>query len=495
MLLAALPARERDRIRTLGEVVHVAAGALLHGSGERIEDVWFPVDAVASLGQTMESGAGTDVALIGPEGVVGATALLAEIDVASHVSAVQVGGAIYRVPLHALRQESARSAALRRLLQRYAQALFVQSSQAAACSRFHTVEQRLSRSLLALHDRVPGDEIRITHDRLAAMLGSFRPAVTVAARHLQDTGIIDYSRGRITVIDRARLLDVACECYDVVTSEYGRLLDPRRIRAAAPDDEPSDETLREMNSRLLIAALREQQAREEAEHATELATRFFAMVSHEMRAPLTAILGWAEMLASGQLDDDTLHLAIDTIRRNADAQRRLVDDILDLTRLRAGRMALQFEPVDVAEAVRQAVASSRPAADAAGVAISVISGAPAIARADPARLQQILLNLLSNAVKFTPSAGAIEVTVTLLDACVEIRVRDRGRGIGPELLPHIFDAFRQGDAPPRGELGMGLGLTIVRELVAFLGGTVGVESSDDGATFTIRLPRHTTPSS
>ena len=485
-----LPERERERITALSDTVAVVPGQVLHASGRTIHEVWFPIDCVSTLSTSMQDGAEAEVAMIGHEGLVGVSAFLGGTDTPSNEAAVQIGGDALRVPLDALRQEVARSTAFRLLLQRYAQALLVQASQTAACNRFHSIEQRLARCLLALHDRVSGNEIRITHERLASVLGSFRPGVTLAAQRLQDHAIIHYTRGRIEIVDRARLGDTACECHEAVASEYARLLGPDVAGQLSVVSDIPDETLREMNSRLMVAAIREQQARERAEEANDVTTRFLATLSHELRTPLTAILGWSDMLQSRELDDETLRLAIDTIRRNAETQRRLVNDMLDLTRLRAGKVSLRLEPVDVAGAVRAAVASIRPTADRSSIAISFISAEPVTANADPVRLQQILSNLLSNAVKFTPPGGAVEVATIARATDVQVSVRDSGAGIAADLLPHVFDHYRQG-AEIEGELGLGLGLAIVRQLVTLHGGTVDVQGagSGSGATFTVVLPR------
>jgi signal transduction histidine kinase len=489
--LAALPERDRDRVMALGSIITAAAGSVLHESGGPIDDIWFPVECVISLSATMRDGAEAEVAIIGREGLVGVTALLGGTDTNWNESVVQIGGTVLRVPVVRMREEAFRSGTLRLWLQRFAQALLVQTSQTAACNRFHSIDQRLARSLLILLDRIHGDRIAITHERLARLLGSFRPGVTIAAGRLQELGIIMNSRGSIRVIDRARLTGESCECYEAVASEYERLLDAEAVQQSSAASEIPTETLREVNSRLMIAAIREQQARERAEETNDLTSRFFATLSHELRTPLTAILGWADVLQSREFDEEMFELAIDTIHRNAEAQKRLINDMLDLAQLRTGKLPLELEPLDVTLAVRAAVASSRPAADATSLAISVIAGEGVTANADPVRLHQILTNLLANAVKFTPPGGSIEVTVLTTPAEVQISVRDSGRGIDAELLPHVFDHFRQGAAAPSGELGMGLGLAIVKQLVALHGGSVSVQSAGPGrgATFVVTLPR------
>jgi signal transduction histidine kinase len=489
--LAALPERDRERIVALGSLVSVPVGFVLHERGRVISDIWFPIDCVASLSATMQDGAEAEVAIIGREGLVGVTALLGGTDTTWNESSIQVAGEVLRVPVERLRQEAARSGSVRLLLQRYAQALLVQTSQTAACNRFHSIDQRLARCLLALLDRVTGDEIAITHDRMARLLGSFRPGVTIAARRLQDLGIIATSRGHIRVIDRDHLAGESCECYEAVASEYDRLLGDVAVERLSVTSDMPDETLREVNSRLMVAAIREQRAREYAEEANDVTAQFFATLSHELRTPLTAILGWSDILQSRDVDEETLRLAIDTIQKNAEAQKRLVNDMFDLSRLRASQIELRLEELDVTRAVRAAVASSRPVADAASVAISVIAAEGMTVMADSNRLHQILTNLLANAVKFTPPGGSVEVAVVAGPDDLRISVRDSGRGIEPDLLPHVFEHFRHGAPSASGELGMGLGLAIVRELAALHLGTVSVESAGAGrgATFTVVLPR------
>jgi signal transduction histidine kinase len=488
--LAALPETERQRILTLGNIVPVVAGEILHETGTTVRDVWFPIDCVASLSTALQNGSEAEVAIIGREGLVGVAALLGGTDTTWNEAAVQIQGTALRVPLDRMRHEVTRSGPLRPLLQRYAQALLVQTSQMAACNRFHSIEQRLARCLLAFHDRVGSGHISITHDRLAVVLGSLRPGVTLAAQHLQSEGIIQYTRGKMTVLDRAALAARACECYAAVSAEYERLMGPEALQQMSATDAYADEVLREVNGRLILAAIREQQAREAAEEVNDVTARFFATLSHELRTPLTAILGWADVLQSRQVNDETLKLAIDTIHRNAEAQKQLVNDMIELTRLRSSDLELRPQALDLTTAVRAAVDSIRPSADAKSIGLSVIAGDGVVVQADPLRVQQILTNLLANAVKFTPQGGSIDVQVTPTGGYVKISVRDSGRGIEPELLPRVFDEFHQGTAAASGELGMGLGLAIVRHLVNLHGGTVQAQSAGagSGATFTVLLP-------
>jgi CRP-like cAMP-binding protein len=282
--LASLPERERARLFDLGSVVdHIAVGTIIHETGGLIRDIWFPLDSVASLTATTQDGAEAEVAIIGREGLIGVTALVGGSEATWNEAVVQIGGAMLRVPLERMREEAVRSPFLRLLLQRYAQALLVQASQTAVCNRFHTIEQRLARCLLALHDRVGSEDIAITQERLAGVLGSLRPGVTLAAQHLQDAQIIRYTRGRIHIIDRKRLVERACECYEAVADEYERLLGPTSVAGLDAAGVP-DEVLREVNSRLLIAAVREQQAREAAERAIE--------ARHASDRPAARYLAW-----------------------------------------------------------------------------------------------------------------------------------------------------------------------------------------------------------
>jgi signal transduction histidine kinase/CheY-like chemotaxis protein len=237
---------------------------------------------------------------------------------------------------------------------------------------------------------------------------------------------------------------------------------------------------------------REQSARRESEIASRLKDDFLATMSHELRTPLSAILGWAAILRRKDLDGATRERALDVIERNASAQARLIDDVLDVSRIIRGSLRLRTEPVDVATFLNEALNVVRPAADAKGVVlVPRIDASVGIVGGDPDRLQQVAWNLLANAVKFTPRGGRIEVGAAREGAHVVITVKDTGSGIRPSLLPHVFDRFRQGDASTtRTHGGLGLGLAIVRHLVELHGGTASAASDgdDSGACFTVQLP-------
>ncbi len=206
---------------------------------------------------------------------------------------------------------------------------------------------------------------------------------------------------------------------------------------------------------------------------------------------MTAIIGWAQMLVE-PIDDEMRRSAIEAILNSSRIQAQLIDDLLDVSRITAGKMRLEPKPIDVrrvAEAARDAVA---PAADARGVDLEVkLPPKPVVVRGDPQRLQQVIWNLLTNALKFTPSGGQVTVTVRATSRGAIVEVHDTGQGIDPEFLPHVFERFRQADSSTsRRQGGLGLGLAIVRHLVELHGGEVTAHSdgAERGATFTVRLP-------
>ncbi len=229
----------------------------------------------------------------------------------------------------------------------------------------------------------------------------------------------------------------------------------------------------------------------EEREANRLKDEFLATVSHELRTPLTAMLSWVRLLQGGALDDGERTHALEVIDRNARAQSRLVDDLLDMSRIVTGKLQLAREHVDFAEIVTQTIDSIRPAAAAKSIELRVAATDHGIVDGDAKRLQQVMWNLLSNAVKFTPREGYIDVTLRCDGEAAELRITDTGRGINPAFLPHVFDRFRQADtSTTRSHGGLGLGLAIVRYLVELHGGTVAAESAGDecGATFVVRLP-------
>jgi PAS domain S-box-containing protein len=241
-----------------------------------------------------------------------------------------------------------------------------------------------------------------------------------------------------------------------------------------------------------VSLKREQHARIEAERTALLKDEFLATVSHEMRTPLTAMLGWVQLLRNGTLSPDTVPQALETIERNARAQAKLIDDLLDMSRILSGRLRLDVQQVQPAEIVEAAISAAEPAATAKSVRIvSNLDPHTGPIVGDPTRLQQIIWNLLNNAIKFTPAKGLITVKLKRIDFSLEISVTDTGEGITPEFLPHVFDRFRQQDASTvRRHQGLGLGLAIVKQLVELHGGSVDAHSEGvgTGATFIVHLP-------
>lgn len=237
---------------------------------------------------------------------------------------------------------------------------------------------------------------------------------------------------------------------------------------------------------------RERTARADAEKANRLKDEFLATLSHELRTPLNAVIGWSRILKAGRLDNESSLHAIKVIERNAWAQKQIIEDILDVSRVITGKLQLHLGPVDLVSVVNAALDAVKPALEAKDIrvethypeALKVIAG-------DVDRLQQVVWNLLSNASKFTPAGGMVAVHVSQDDTYVEIEVSDTGPGIAAEFLPHVFERFRQADgSTTRTHGGLGLGLAIVRHLVELHGGMIGAENKTDGsgAIFTVKLP-------
>jgi len=246
-------------------------------------------------------------------------------------------------------------------------------------------------------------------------------------------------------------------------------------------------------SEVEAARAREQGMRERAEQASLTKDHFLATVSHELRTPLNVILGWAVVLRERELAPETQR-ALTVIERNARAQARLIEDVLDLSRINSGKLSLTLASVNVGEAVRAAALALRPAADGKGVALTVDSqhdDTQLTISADADRLQQILWNLLSNALKFTPKAGSVLISAARVGSEVQILVSDSGEGIAQHVLPHVFEPFRQADSSTtRRHGGLGLGLSLVSQIAAAHGGTVEASSEGPGrgSTFVVRLP-------
>ncbi len=229
----------------------------------------------------------------------------------------------------------------------------------------------------------------------------------------------------------------------------------------------------------------------EAQQANRAKDNFLATLSHELRTPMTSILGWARMLGEHDLDDETYKTAIDSIQRSATLQAELIEDVLDMSRIASGKMRLDVQMCDLGEITDAALATVEPAAMAKGITIDVEKSGPAIVTGDPKRLQQVIWNLLTNAIKFTPRDGSVHVSVEEADSMAQVTVSDTGQGFAREFGAHLFEPFRQAEsATTRTHGGLGLGLSIVRYLVEQHGGVVTAESpgSGQGATFRVRFP-------
>jgi CRP-like cAMP-binding protein len=222
-LIAALPAAAWERWAPHLEEVPLVLGQVLYESGATLSHIYFPTTAIVSLLYVMENGASAEIAVVGHEGLVGISLFMGGESTPSR-AVVQSAGAGFRLPADMIKQEFNQSGAVMHLLLRYTQALITQMSQTAVCNRHHSLDQQLCRWLLLSLDRLEGHELQMTQELIANMLGVRREGVTEAARRLQDAGLITYARGRIKVLDRARLEQRSCECYRVVKKEYDRLL-------------------------------------------------------------------------------------------------------------------------------------------------------------------------------------------------------------------------------------------------------------------------------
>jgi signal transduction histidine kinase/DNA-binding response OmpR family regulator len=280
----------------------------------------------------------------------------------------------------------------------------------------------------------------------------------------------------------------------VVFYENARLYADLQRHAAALEQEVA-ERKRAENERAEMLA-RSQAAQAEAEEANRLKDEFLATVSHELRAPLNAMLGWVTLVRERSLDEESKERALEIVERNARSQKKLVDDLLDVSSIITGNLSLDLEPTDLIHVIESAVETVRPSAEAKRISLETeLEPMPTsmahMFELDPNRFQQVIWNLVQNAVKFTPPGGAVKVRLGYLNSQAVIEVIDTGIGISPEFLPFVFDRFRQADGTiTRKHGGLGLGLSIVQSLVEMHGGAVEVESAGEGqgATFRIKLP-------
>jgi PAS domain S-box-containing protein len=294
-------------------------------------------------------------------------------------------------------------------------------------------------------------------------------------------------------------------CMVAPLAVMGRIVGTMEVQSYEPDAYKNEHIVAiRMAANLAAAAIEnvqllesESRARALAEESNRMKDEFLATVSHELRTPLTAILGWARMLPMGGFDEATIARAIETIERNATAQARIIDDILDVSRVITGKLKMDVKRVEMSAVVDAAINSIRPAAEAKGIKLKVdIAPGEQIVSGDPDRLQQVAWNLLSNAVKFTRSGGTVSATLRRVGPEIKLTVIDSGEGISPAFLPYVFDRFRQADSSSTREHGgLGLGLAIVRHLVELHGGRVEAasEGAGKGSTFSVILPVAVSP--
>lgn len=230
-LIAALPSDVYERVRPNLAPVTLSLSEIIYARGGRPECVYFPTEAVVSLLYTTEDGATAEVGMTGNDGIVG-IALFLGGETAPNRAIVQIAGGVFRMRADVLQEEFARGGAFQKLLLRYTQSFLTQVSQTAVCNRLHPVEKRLCRWLLLCHDRVQADQLTMTQEFISNMLGTRRESVTIAAARLQDAGLIHYSRGTITILDRPGLESAGCECYRTVRSEFDRLVGMRQPAAS-----------------------------------------------------------------------------------------------------------------------------------------------------------------------------------------------------------------------------------------------------------------------
>jgi signal transduction histidine kinase len=319
------------------------------------------------------------------------------------------------------------------------------------------------------------------------------PALVVAVSLNRDELLADWRRQRtsaalafsLLALTLAGIVSVAFRQMDARAQVEEELRSVQQLEA---------ERLRDANQQLADSLEREQTARRETEQASYMKDEFLMTVSHELRTPLNAIYGWVRMLGSDALSTDQRDRAVAAVERNARAQVRLIEDLLDVSSSITGKLRLDARPTDIADAVGAAIETSRPALEAKSLQFepSIEPGLPLIL-ADPDRIQQIVWNLLSNAIKFTPEGGHVTLRVNKAGSSIQIAVTDTGVGIEPDFSPFMFERFRQGEGgrgTRRRYGGLGLGLAIVRSLAELHGGTVTAhsEGTDRGSTFRVSIP-------
>jgi len=288
-----------------------------------------------------------------------------------------------------------------------------------------------------------------------------------------------------------QIIDVALTVSPIKDS-LGRIVGASKIARDITDRKVAEAREREVLMQAHEARWQAEQARQQAEAASRAKDEFLATISHELRTPITAILGWSRMLLTGQLPPERQEKALETIDRNARSQAQLIEDLLDISRIVSGKLRIDLRTVDLSAVIAAAVEAVRPAAEAKRIRIeSIISSGAGPVLGDSERLQQVIWNLLSNAIKFTPRDGFVTVELRRVESQVELYISDNGIGISAEFLPQVFDRFSQADSSiTRARGGLGMGLAIVKSLVELHGGVVSVFSKGQGqgTTFCVKLP-------
>jgi PAS domain S-box-containing protein len=277
-----------------------------------------------------------------------------------------------------------------------------------------------------------------------------------------------------------------CEWYNsVLHDDRGKLISVLSLVLDVTERKNAEEE----RAALLV---RERDARQHAEEADRLKDEFLATLSHELRTPLTSILGWASMIRNGEVEGANATRALETIERNARSQARLIDDLLDVSRIITGNLRLDLNPLNLTAVVEAAVDALRPTADVKDIKLSTqFTPGECLVKGDPNRLRQVIWNLLSNAIKFTPRGGSVNLELHCVETNARLTVSDTGEGISETFLPYVFERFRQAEASvSRKQGGLGLGLAVVRHLVELHGGRISAESEgfERGSTFTVDLP-------
>jgi PAS domain S-box-containing protein len=343
-----------------------------------------------------------------------------------------------------------------------------------------------SREMMTLCDLEPGEPATLA-GFIERVHPDDRDMITRAIQTAHDpagSGLYDVEHRIVRRDGSVRWLRVKAQ-----TFFQGRKEQRHAVRTVGAVLDITDQKLAEQYREQIIA--HEQELREAAESANKLKDDFLSTLSHELRTPLTSIIGWTSLLRRNQFDENTLR-ALDTIERNARTQQRLIEEILDVSRIASGKFALNAYTLELQPVIEAAVESIRPMAESRGIGLeSSLSCSGVSIFGDPDRLLQMASNLLSNAIKFTPPGGTVQVRLYRRDSSIRFSVSDTGEGIDPEFLPHVFDRFRQGNSTTtRKHGGLGLGLAIVHHILELHGGTIHAESRGcgEGATFVADLP-------